>query len=181
MSFGKAQCTLLSDGLSQSLAGPQSQPHSCPPPSMIKLKGGPGVVASSAQAAGTPCQQLLECPPGSQGNFFPASMETRLKTGASRPSSGPCRGFQELQGKQATSGCTRAAQIFPDGCVATLKGAFLELVVGAFGGARDLRDAGQALCTAWQRFSVWSAPRLVPPPQRFQILTMYFKTLNSRL
>lgn len=49
--------------------------------------------------------------------------------------------------------------------MAALKGAFLELMEGAFRGAQALWDTGWVLSTAWQHFSVWSASCLLPQPQ----------------
>lgn len=98
MSFGKAQCALLTDGLSWPLAkATESSPFLLVPEHDWAGRG-LGMAASRAQDAGAPCQQLLESTPGSKANAFPASMETCLKTRASRPNSGLPGGFQELPG-----------------------------------------------------------------------------------
>lgn len=115
------------------------------------------------------CQRLLESTPGSKGNSFSASMETRLKTRASRPSRRLPRGFQEPPGKTALLRLHRSSgKYLLMGGVAAPKGAFLELVEGP-GLAGCWLEPEHRLAS----FSGQSVPRPFPQPQWFQALIVH--------
>lgn len=71
------------------------------------------MAASRAQASGTPYPQLLECIPGSKGHSFPVSMETRLKTGASGPSSGPHRDVKSHKENRVPQAALKQMAMWP--------------------------------------------------------------------
>ena len=178
MSFGKAQPVLPTDGLSWPPAeATESSPFLLVPEHDWAGRG-LGVAASSAQDAGTPCQQLLESTSGSKTNAFPASMETCLKMRASRPSSGPPGGFQESPGTTARLGLHRSSSEYLQ------KGLWLLPNGHPWGwqsGYMEGPGLSRILSISQQHFHVWSALCPFPPPQWFKVPIVQLKTPNRRL
>lgn len=105
-----SECAVLNDGpktVSPTVGqGPWSRPTlPCPGAG----QAGRGAWRGSLKDTGnrTPCLQLPESVPGSKGDSCSASMETCLKTGASRPNSSPCVCPVESKSRQGKQPCLR--------------------------------------------------------------------------
>ena len=96
VSWQRLACPLR-DGLSQTLAGATESTLFSPAFELGPAGRGTGRGGLGAQAAGTPCQQLLESTPGSEGNSFPASMETRVNIKASDPAVAHTEDFESCK------------------------------------------------------------------------------------